>query len=55
MQKKPLQLITIGNSSKDAELIAEILKYKKERNLKSAADAVRILCEDALNMKKAMR
>jgi len=53
--ERHIQQITIGNAYKDSELISRILKFKEERGLKSAADAVRILCEDALNIKKAMK
>lgn len=49
------RVITIGNSENDGELIDRILSYQKEKNLSSAAAAVRALCEDALAIKKAMR
>ena len=49
------QTITIGNRDADAELIMRILDYQKEKNYASAAAAVRALCEDALDFKKAIR
>lgn len=53
--KKPSQSITIGSINRDAELIDKILAYKKEKGLRSAPDAVRSLCEDALAIKKATK
>ena len=37
---------------KDAELVKKIQEYQKERNYTSFIDAVRALCEDALQFKK---
>lgn len=54
-QTTPMQKITIGNIQSDAELIKRILQYKSEKNFASAAAAVRALCEDALNFKKAAK
>ncbi len=57
-KEKPTQtnrVITIGNRMDDADLIRRILAYQKEKNFTSAAAAVRALCEDALDFKKAMR
>ena len=53
--KAPIESITIGKANKDEELLKRIWKYKEEHNIKTAADTVRILCEDALNMKTALR
>jgi len=47
--------ITIGNKESDRDLIKRILEYQTAKNYVSAADAVRALCEDALDFKKAMR
>jgi hypothetical protein len=53
--QKKTRTITIGNAAKDADLIARILQYQKEKNIPNAAATVRALCEDALDFKKAMR
>ena len=50
----PKQRITIGNSYKDIELVDGIIRYKEYHNLNSAADAVRELCNKALNVDKAL-
>ena len=55
MEKKPKKMITIGNRDSDAKLIDRILAYQKEKNFTSAAAAVRSLCEDALDFKKATK
>ena len=47
--------ITIGNTDKDKELIMRITEYKKERNFSSLAEAVRSLCRDALDIKRATK
>ena len=54
-EKLPSQQITVGNRVADAELIERIIAYQKEKNFKSGADAVRALCKDALDIKKAIR
>ncbi len=53
--KRPIQTITIGSAQKDTDLIKDILRYMEEKNLSSAADAVRSLCKDALAFKKASK
>lgn len=55
MEKQQKRTILIGNSAADANLIPRILQYQKEKQLASAAAAVRSLCEDALNFKKAAK
>lgn len=55
VSKDPAQRITIGNRTNDAELIDRILAYKDENKNASAADAVRELCEIALDFKKLTR
>ena len=54
-QRQLSRTITIGNKYSDSDLIRRILEYQKAKNYVSAADAVRALCEDALDFKKAMR
>lgn len=49
------QIITIGNANKDTELVAKIKRYQREKNYTSAADAVRALCEYALDMKEVSK
>lgn len=51
-EKLPKQQISIGNRAADSKLIERILAYQKENNFKSGADAVRSLCEIALDFKK---
>ena len=53
--KETARVITIGNANNDAELIKRILKYQEEKKLSSAAAAVRELCRDALDIKKALK
>lgn len=55
MEKKstvPKQRISIGTRDADAELIDRIIAYKAENKYANAADAVRALCEFALDYKK---
>ena len=51
----PKQRVSIGTKNSDAELIDRILAYKKENKYANAADAVRALCEFALDYKKLTR
>lgn len=50
--RSPKQKITIGTKEDDAKLVDRILAYQKEHNFKNGADAVRSLCEIALDFKK---
>jgi len=49
------QKITIGNKYDDAELVKRIKKYQLEKIFSSAAEAVRSLCKDALDIKNALK
>lgn len=52
VEKLPTQTIKIGTKASDAELIDKVLAYQKDNNFKNAADAVRSLCEIALDFKR---
>ena len=49
------QSITIGKRDADSDLVNRILTYQKKKGLRSAADAVRQLCDDALKFKEAAK
>lgn len=54
-ERKPPSKIVIGNRESDKELIVRVVKYQHEKGIRYAADAVRKLCEDALNIKSALK
>ena len=54
-ERKPPNKITIGNKDSDKELVARIFRYQQKKGIRYTADAVRELCEDALDFKKATR
>lgn len=53
--REPRQRITVGTRTADAELIDRIIAYKDEKGFANAADAVRALCEIALDFKKLVK
>lgn len=44
--------MSVSFAQKDNELVERIKKYQKENDLKSFAEAVRILCNSALDIKE---
>lgn len=54
-ERKPPSTVVIGSKDSDKELIARIFKYQQEKGIRYTDDAVRELCEDALDFKKATR
>lgn len=55
MERKAPQSISIGAKESDKELIEKIFQYQKEKGIRYTADALRVLCEDALAIKNALK
>lgn len=49
------KMIQLNDSSEDQKLIQRIQEYQKEKHLPSFVSAVRVLCNDALDLKKLLK